>query len=133
MSWFPVITNATFKCSNVWQVRVQLSLAIAALSSHLPAAQWGEGGVVAWLGQHLTGPAAMACMLEMLTVLPQVSPLVYYTMPTCSKLPKVNTISLVVLTHDLKQSTMHRVILAARGACRHNRFELDYIFQSQTC
>jgi transportin-3 len=56
-------------------VRTQLCLAIAALAAHLPAAQWGEGGVLRWLMDKFSGqdPAmAMSCMLELLTVLPQV-------------------------------------------------------------
>lgn len=56
-------------------VRTQLCLAIAALAAHLPATQWGEGGVLRWLMDKFSGqdPAmAMSCMLELLTVLPQV-------------------------------------------------------------
>jgi hypothetical protein len=56
-------------------VRTQLCLAMAALASHLPAAQWSEGGVLRWLMERFNGqdPAmAMSCMLELLTVLPQV-------------------------------------------------------------
>eukprot|EP00879_Flechtneria_rotunda_P018208 GHRR01019098.1.p2 GENE.GHRR01019098.1~~GHRR01019098.1.p2 ORF type:complete len:293 (+),score=112.18 GHRR01019098.1:708-1586(+) len=55
-------------------VRTQLCLAMAALAAHLPAAQWGEGGVLRWLMERFSGqdPAvAMSCMLELLTVLPQ--------------------------------------------------------------
>lgn len=57
-------------------VRTQLCLAMAALAAHLPAAQWGEGGVIRWLMERLNGQdpdVAMSCMLELLTVLPQVS------------------------------------------------------------
>jgi hypothetical protein len=56
-------------------VRTQLCLAIAALAAHLPAVQWGEGGVLRWLMDKFSSqdPAmAMSCMLELLTVLPQV-------------------------------------------------------------
>jgi transportin-3 len=56
-------------------VRTQLCLAMAALAAHLPAAQWSEGGVLRWLMERFNGqdPAvAMSCMLELLTVLPQV-------------------------------------------------------------
>lgn len=56
-------------------VRTQLCLAIAALAAHLPAVQWGPQGVVGWLAQRLGGePQAVSlpCMLELLTVLPQV-------------------------------------------------------------
>lgn len=55
-------------------VRTQLSLALAALAAHLPAVQWGEGGVVRWLMGRLSSAdpeVAMSCMLELLTVLPQ--------------------------------------------------------------
>lgn len=56
-------------------VRTQLCLAIAALAAHLPAGQWGEGGVLRWLMDKFSGQdpgMAMSCMLELLTVLPQV-------------------------------------------------------------
>lgn len=56
-------------------VRTQLCLAIAALAAHLPAAFWGEGGALRWLANQFTGQPpemAMSCMLELLTVLPQV-------------------------------------------------------------
>lgn len=56
-------------------VRVQLCLALAALAAHLPAAQWGEGGVLKWLMDRMNGQdpsVALSCMLELLTVLPQV-------------------------------------------------------------
>lgn len=55
-------------------VRTQLSLAIAALAMHLPAAQWGEGGAIGWLTQRLgreQPQSALPCMLELLTVIPQ--------------------------------------------------------------
>lgn len=56
-------------------VRTQLCLSLAALAAHLPAGQWGEGGMLRWLMDRMAGrdPAvAMSCMLELLTVLPQV-------------------------------------------------------------
>lgn len=56
-------------------VRTQLCLAIAALAAHLPAVQWGPQGVVGWLAQRLGGEpqtVSLPCMLELLTVLPQV-------------------------------------------------------------
>lgn len=56
-------------------MRTQLCLAVAALAAHLPAVQWGPSGVVGWLVQRLGGePQAVSlpCMLELLTVLPQV-------------------------------------------------------------
>ncbi|KAL4538826.1 hypothetical protein Ndes2526B_g02895 [Nannochloris sp. 'desiccata'] len=55
-------------------VRTQLCLAIAALATHLPSQQWGEGGVVGWLTKRLSPEApdsSLPCMLELLTVLPQ--------------------------------------------------------------
>lgn len=57
-------------------VRTQLCLAMAALAAHLPAAQWSEGGVLRWLMERFAGQdpeIALGCMLELLTVLPQVS------------------------------------------------------------
>lgn len=55
--------------------RTQLCLALAALAAHLPAAEWGGGGAVQWLAGRMAGEpseAALPCMLELLTVLPQV-------------------------------------------------------------
>lgn len=55
--------------------RTQLCLALAALAAHLPAAEWGSGGCVQWLANRMSGEpgeAALPCMLELLTVLPQV-------------------------------------------------------------
>lgn len=55
-------------------VRTQLSLAVTALAAHLPASEWGPGGVLAWLAQRLGGEpqdVSLPCMLELLTVLPQ--------------------------------------------------------------
>ncbi|KAK9827594.1 hypothetical protein WJX81_001986 [Elliptochloris bilobata] len=54
--------------------RTQLCLALAALAAHLPAAEWGGGGAVQWLAGRMSGEpseAALPCMLEVLTVLPQ--------------------------------------------------------------
>ncbi len=48
---------------------------MAALAAHLPSCQWSEGGVLHWLMGRFTGQepdVAMSCMLELLTVLPQV-------------------------------------------------------------
>ena len=62
-------------CQGNSAVRTQLCLAIAALAAHLPAVQWGPEGVVGWLAQRLgSEPQAVSlpCMLELLTVLPQV-------------------------------------------------------------
>jgi transportin-3 len=56
-------------------VRTQVSLALAMLAVHLPAAQWGAGGQVGWLAERLAKEppgTSLPCMLELLTVLPQV-------------------------------------------------------------
>jgi hypothetical protein len=60
-------------------VRTQLCLAMAALAAHCPAASWtdsnGGSGVLRWLVAKfaaLPAETAMPCMLELLTVLPQV-------------------------------------------------------------
>ena len=57
-------------------VRTQLCLAIAALAAHMPPQRWAPAGsAVAWLVQRLTKEpeqAALPCLLELLTVLPQV-------------------------------------------------------------
>lgn len=55
-------------------MRTQLSVALAALAAHLPAAEWGPGGAIGWLASHLASQpqeVALPCMLELLTVLPQ--------------------------------------------------------------
>ena len=57
-------------------VRVQLCLALAAMCAHVPSLQWGQGGIIQWLMSRLEGvpPAtAFPAMLDMLTVLPEVS------------------------------------------------------------
>jgi transportin-3 len=56
-------------------VRTQLCLALVATVAHMPAAQWDSGGVVVWLSRRLSqhpSEVALPCMLELLTVLPQV-------------------------------------------------------------
>jgi hypothetical protein len=70
-----LVTLLVKHCQGNAAVRTQLCLAIAALAAHLPAAQWGPTGVVGWLAQRLGGEAqnvSLPCMLELLTVLPQV-------------------------------------------------------------
>ena len=70
-----LVTLLVKHCQGNAAVRTQLCLAIAALAAHLPAVQWGPEGVVGWLAQRLGGePQAVSlpCMLELLTVLPQV-------------------------------------------------------------
>lgn len=56
-------------------VRTQLCLALAALAAHAPAALWGEQGVLGWLMNAFSSQpreVALSCMLELMTVLPQV-------------------------------------------------------------
>lgn len=56
-------------------VRTQLCLALAAFGAHVPQSHWGPGGVVQWFAGRLGGEAqevAVPCMLELLTVMPQV-------------------------------------------------------------
>jgi len=57
-------------------VRTQLCLAVAALVAHMPQQQWGPGGSLQWLVQRLSSSesqqAALPCLLELLTILPQV-------------------------------------------------------------
>jgi hypothetical protein len=70
-----LVTLLVKHCQGNAAVRTQLCLAIAALAAHLPAVQWGPTGVVGWLAQRLGGEAqnvSLPCMLELLTVLPQV-------------------------------------------------------------
>lgn len=66
-------------------VRTQLCLALAALALHLPPQEWSDGGdgngghtgVVYWLWSRFGNQApdiALPCMLELLTVLPEVPP-----------------------------------------------------------
>ncbi|BDA46876.1 Transportin-3 [Coccomyxa sp. Obi] len=57
-------------------VRTQLCLAVAALTAHMPPQQWGPGGSLQWLVQRLSSgtdsqQAALPCLLELLTILPQ--------------------------------------------------------------
>jgi transportin-3 len=57
-------------------VFVQLCVALSSLAVHLPASEFGEGGVLAWLFGKLQQDAnpetAVICMLEVLVTLPQV-------------------------------------------------------------
>ncbi len=56
-------------------MRTQLCLGLAALAVHVPSERWGEGGVVRWFAYKfnaLPPDLALPCMLELLTVLPQV-------------------------------------------------------------
>lgn len=74
-----LVTLLVKHCQGNAAVRTQLCLAIAALAAHLPAVQWGPQGVVGWLAQRLGSESqaiSLPCMLELLTVLPQVGWLV---------------------------------------------------------
>lgn len=57
-------------------IRTQLCVAIASLAVHIPAASFGEAGVIGWLYNKLnseTDPSvAVVCLLELLLTLPQV-------------------------------------------------------------
>ncbi len=56
-------------------MRTQLCLGLAAVAVHVPVERWGEGGVVRWFAlkfSPLPPDLALPCMLELLTVLPQV-------------------------------------------------------------
>ena len=69
-----------FAAARAAAVRTQLALALAALAAHVPAAGWGEGGALRWFAERFAsapgaGEVGLSCMLEMLTVLPQASPL----------------------------------------------------------
>jgi hypothetical protein len=64
-----------FAAARAAAVRTQLALALAALAAHVPAGGWGEGGVLRWFAERFASQASdvgLSCMLEMLTVLPQV-------------------------------------------------------------
>ncbi|KAI5076843.1 hypothetical protein GOP47_0008908 [Adiantum capillus-veneris] len=53
-------------------VRTQLCLALAALAIHIPAEEWGRGGVMNWLKEEIcTSNEGISSLLELLTVLPQ--------------------------------------------------------------
>ena len=57
-------------------IRKQLCLAIAGLVAHVPAEQWGQTGVLGWLVSRMQPEQqdlALKCLLELLTILPQVS------------------------------------------------------------
>ncbi|KAJ7520942.1 hypothetical protein O6H91_19G031100 [Diphasiastrum complanatum] len=59
-------------CQGPAAVRTQLCLAIAALTMHMGSDEWGNNGVLQWLGSELgSRPDAVLALLELLTVLPQ--------------------------------------------------------------
>ncbi|KGN63628.1 transportin MOS14 [Cucumis sativus] len=54
------------------KVRTQISIAVAALAVHVPADDWGEGGIVNWLRNEMNShPEYVPGFLELLTVLPE--------------------------------------------------------------
>ncbi|KAK4752903.1 hypothetical protein SAY87_021701 [Trapa incisa] len=54
------------------KVRTQISIAVAALAVHVPANDWGDGGIVKWLGDEMNSrPECVPGFLELLTVLPE--------------------------------------------------------------
>ncbi len=58
----------------IWWLWLQLCLAMAALAVQLSAEEWGQGGVVHWLGCELgSQPEAIPVLLELLAVFPQVN------------------------------------------------------------
>ncbi|KAJ4712230.1 putative Transportin [Melia azedarach] len=54
------------------KVRTQISIAVAALAVHIPAEDWGGGGIVNWLRDEMNShPEFVPGFLELLTVLPE--------------------------------------------------------------
>jgi transportin-3 len=54
------------------KVRTQISIAVAALAVHVPAADWGDGGIISWLRDEMhMHPEYVPGFLELLTVLPE--------------------------------------------------------------
>lgn len=54
------------------KVRTQISLAVAALAVHVPAEDWGDGGIVNWLRDEMNSHAeVIPSFLELLRVLPE--------------------------------------------------------------
>ncbi|KAG8388644.1 hypothetical protein BUALT_Bualt02G0146800 [Buddleja alternifolia] len=54
------------------KVRTQISLAVAALAVHVPAEDWGDGGIVNWIRDEMnTHPEFIPSFLELLRVLPE--------------------------------------------------------------
>ncbi|THF95544.1 hypothetical protein TEA_016237 [Camellia sinensis var. sinensis] len=54
------------------KVRTQISLAVAALAVHVPAKDWGDGGIVSWLRDEMNShPECIPSFLELLRVLPE--------------------------------------------------------------
>ncbi|CAA0826639.1 ARM repeat superfamily protein [Striga hermonthica] len=54
------------------KVRTQISLAVAALAVHVPAEEWGDGGIVNWIRDEMNShPECLPSFLELLRVLPE--------------------------------------------------------------
>ncbi|KAK4427207.1 Transportin MOS14 [Sesamum alatum] len=54
------------------KVRTQISLAVAALAVHVPAEDWGDGGIVNWIRDEMnSNPEYIPSFLELLRVLPE--------------------------------------------------------------
>ncbi|KAK4370861.1 hypothetical protein RND71_010336 [Anisodus tanguticus] len=54
------------------KVRTQISLAVAALAVHVPADDWGDGGIINWLRDEMSShPEIIPSFLELLRVLPE--------------------------------------------------------------
>ncbi|XP_012852980.1 PREDICTED: transportin-3 [Erythranthe guttata] len=54
------------------KVRTQISLAVAALAVHVPAEDWGDGGIVTWIRDEMSShPEFIPSFLELLRVLPE--------------------------------------------------------------
>ncbi|QHO57153.1 transportin [Arachis hypogaea] len=52
---------------------LKISIAVAALAVHVPAEDWGDGGIVKWLRDEMDShPEYIPGFLELLTVLPEV-------------------------------------------------------------
>jgi transportin-3 len=101
-------------------VRTQLCLALAALAAHMPPERWAPApGAVAWLVQRLgaePGPAALPCLLELLTVLPQVHLFFFFAdVHACHAMRRTER-GLLALTHF---RTGGRQQSAAGHACMH--------------
>ncbi|RVW52760.1 Transportin MOS14 [Vitis vinifera] len=51
----------------------KISIAVAALAVHVPAEDWGDGGIVKWLRDEMNShPEFIPGFLELLMVLPEV-------------------------------------------------------------
>ncbi|XP_057479378.1 transportin MOS14-like isoform X3 [Actinidia eriantha] len=54
------------------KVRTQIGLAVAALAVHVPAKDWGDGGIINWLRDEMNShPECIPSFLELLRVLPE--------------------------------------------------------------